>query len=83
MKKKIEMKIKTVPGRLISPKTAFNSLSRNSLIFKIVFLSWELINQNIWGKKKIEIKIDNQFNIILREKIFTVGSKEENKFIIF
>jgi hypothetical protein len=83
MKKKIETKIKTVPGRLISPKTAFNSLSRNSLIFKIVFLSWELINQNIWGKKKIEIKIDNQFNIILREKIFTVGSKEENKFIIF
>jgi len=82
MKKKIEMKIKTVPGRLISPKTAFNSLSRNSLIFKIVFLSWELINQNIWGKKKIEIKIDNQFNIILTEKIFTVGSKEENKFII-
>ena len=82
MKKKIEMKIKTVPGRLISPKTAFNSLSRNSLIFKIVFLSWELINQNIWGKKKIEIKIDNQFNIILIEKIFTVGSKEENKFII-
>ena len=72
-----------MPGRLISPKTAFNSLSRNSLIFKIVFLSWELINQNIWGKKKIEIKIDNQFNIILREKIFTVGSKEENKFIIF
>ena len=52
MKKKIETKIKTVPGRLISPKTAFNSLSRNSLIFKIVFLSWELINQNIWGKKK-------------------------------
>jgi hypothetical protein len=83
MKKKIETKIKTVPGRLISPKTAFNSLSRNSLIFKIVFLSWELINQNIWGKKKIEIKIDSQFNIILREKIFTVGSKEENKFIIF
>ena len=82
MKKKIETKIKTVPGRLISPKTAFNSLSRNSLIFKIVFLSWELINQNIWGKKKIEIKIDNQFNIIFIEKIFTVGSNEENKFII-
>ena len=82
MKKKIEMKIKIVPERLISPKTAFSSLSRNSLIFKIVFLNWELIKKNIWGKKKIEIKIDNQFNIILIEKIFTVGSNEENKFII-
>ena len=52
MKKKIEMKIKIVPERLISPKTAFSSLSRNSLIFKIVFLNWELIKKNIWGKKK-------------------------------
>jgi len=51
MKKKIEMKIKIVPERLISPKTAFSSLSRNSLIFKIVFLNWELIKKNIWGKK--------------------------------
>ena len=82
MKKKIEMKIKIVPERLISPKTAFSSLSRNSLIFKIVFLNWELIKKNIWENKKIEIKIDNQFNIIFIEKIFTVGSNEENKFII-
>ena len=76
------MKIKIVPERLISPKTAFSSLSRNSLIFKIVFLNWELIKKNIWENKKIEIKIDNQFNIIFIEKIFTVGSNEENKFII-
>ena len=67
MKKKNEMKIKIVPERLISPKTAFSSLSRNSLIFKIVFLNWELIKKNIWGKK-IEIKIYNQFNIIFIEK---------------
>ena len=82
MKKKIETKIKTVPGRLISPKTAFNSLSRNSLIFKIVFLSWELINQNIWGKKNTQMNTEIQFIIKFIEKIFTLGSKDENRFII-
>jgi len=72
--KKIEMKIKIVP------KTTFSLFFKNLLIFKIVFLNWELIKKYL--RKKIEIKIDNQFNIILIEKIFTVGSNEENKFII-
>jgi len=60
------MKIKIVSERLISPKTAFSLLSRNSLIFKIVFLNCELIKKYL--RKKIEIKIDNQFNIIFIRK---------------
>ena len=68
MKKKIEMKIKIVPERIISPKTALNLFFKNLLIFKIIFLNWELIKKNIWENKKIEIKIDNQFNIIFIEK---------------
>ena len=34
-------------------------------------------------KKKLQIKIDLQFIIIESEKIFTLGSKDENKFIIY
>ena len=72
------MKIKIVPERLIPPKTSFNLLSKYSLIF----FNLELIKKKYLRKKKIEIKIDNQFNIIFIEKIFTVGSNEKNKFII-
>ena len=43
---------------------------------------WELINQNIWGKKKIQINTENQFIIIFIEKILIFGSNDENKFII-
>ena len=72
------MKIKIVPERLIPPKNGFNLLSKYSLIF----FNLELIKKKYLRKKKIEIKIDNQFNIIFIEKIFTVGSNEKNKFII-
>ena len=44
---------------------------------------WEFIRQYIWGKKKEQIKIDTQLNIIENEKILILGSKDENKFIIY
>ena len=72
------MNIEIVPERLISPKTDFNLLFKYSLIFFNL-----VIIKKIYKEKKIEIKIDNQFNIIFIEKIFIVGSNEENKFIIF
>ena len=71
------MNIEIVPERLISPKTDFNLLFKYSLIFFNL-----VIIKKIYKEKKIEIKIDNQFNIIFIEKIFIVGSNEENKFII-
>ena len=51
-------------------------------MFKKDLDNWELINQYIWGKKKTQINTENQFIIIFIEKIFTLGSKDENKFII-
>lgn len=83
IKKKTLIKIKIVPCIVNLPKTALNSLSKYKITFKKVFLHWEFINQNIWGKIKIPIKTETQFNINLIEKIFTDGSKEENRFIIF
>ena len=82
IKKKIEIKIKIVPGIIISPNTASNSFLRKKMIFIKDFDNWDCINQYIWGKKKITIIIDIQFIIIFIEKIFTFGSNEENKFII-
>lgn len=82
IKKNTEMKIKIVPGIIISPKTASNSFFKNKMIFKKDLDNWEFINQNIWGKKKIQINTENQFNIIFIEKILILGSKDENKFII-
>jgi len=82
IKKKIEIKIKIVPGTIISPNTEFNSFFKYKTIFKKDFDNWELINQNNWGKKKIQIKIENQFIIIFIEKILILGSNDENKFII-
>jgi len=71
-----------VPGIVVSPNTASNSFFKNNTIFKKDFDIWEFINQYIWGKKNTQIKIENQFNIILIEKILILGSKDENKFII-
>ena len=51
-------------------------------MFKKDLDNWELINQYIWGKKNTQINTENQFIIIFIEKIFTLGSKDENKFII-
>jgi len=82
IKKNTEIKIKIVPGIIICPNTASNSFFKNKIIFKKDLESWELINQNIWGKKKIQIKTENQFIITLIEKILIFGSKDENKFII-
>ena len=82
IKKKKEIKTKIVPGVLNSPKTELSSFFRYKIRFKKDFDNWELINQNIWGKKKTQIKIENQFIIMSIEKIFTLGSNDENKFII-
>ena len=82
IKKKIEIKIKIVPGIVISPKTEFNSFFKYKIIFKKDFDNWELTNQYIWGKKKTQINTENQFIIILIEKILILGSNDENKFII-
>lgn len=82
IKKNTEIKIKIVPGIIISPKTEFNSFFRYKTIFKKDFDNWELTNQNIWGKKKTQINTENQFIIILIEKILILGSNDENKFII-
>ena len=82
IKKNTEIKIKIVPGIIISPKTASNSFFKNKTIFKKDLDNWEFINQYIWGKKKIQINTENQFNIIFIEKILILGSKDENKFII-
>ena len=57
------MNIEIVPERLISPKTDFNLLFKYSLIFFNL-----VIIKKIYKEKKIEIKIDNQFNIIFIEK---------------
>ena len=51
-------------------------------MFKKDLDNWELINQYIWGKKKTQINTENQFIIILIEKILILGSNDENKFII-
>jgi len=77
------MKIKIVPGIIKFPKTASNSFFKKKMTFKKDFDIWEFINQNIWGKKKEQIKIDSQFNITENEKILILGSKDENKFIIY
>ena len=82
IKKNTEIKMKIVPGIIISPKTEFNSFFKYKIIFKKDFDNWELTNQNIWGKKKTQIKTENQFIIILIEKILILGSNDENKFII-
>ena len=71
-----------MPGIVVSPNTASNSFFKNNTIFKKDFDIWELINQNIWGKKKIQINTENQFIIIFIEKILIFGSNDENKFII-
>ena len=83
IKKKIEIKIKIVPGIIKLPKTASNSFFKKKIIFKNDFDIWELISQYICGKKNEQIMIDIQFIIIENEKIFTLGSKDENKFIIY
>jgi len=57
------MKIKIVPWITVSPNTAFNSFSKKNTIFENLLEYWELVNQNIWGKKKTPIKIESQFNI--------------------
>ena len=44
--------------------------------------SWELTNQYVWGKKNTQINTENQFIIILIDKILILGSNDENKFII-
>ena len=82
IKKKIEIKIKIVPGIIISPNTEFNSFFKYKIIFKKDFDNWELINQNNWGKKNTQIKIELQFNIKLIDIILIFGSNDENKFII-
>jgi len=75
--------MKIVPKIIKFPKTASNSFFKKKIIFKKDLDIWEFINQNIWGKKKEQIKIDIQFNIIENEKTLILGSKEENKFIIY
>ena len=82
IKKKILIKIKIVPWITDSPKTAFNSFSKKKTILVKDLDIWEFINQNIWGIKITPIKIANQFNIKFKDKIFTDGSNEENRFII-
>ena len=76
------MKIKIVPGIIISPNTASNSFFKKLITFKNDFDIWEWVNQYIWGKKNTQIKIENQFNINCIDKILTLGSNDENKFII-
>jgi len=83
MKKKIEIKIKIVPGIINSPNTASNSFFKKKIIFKNVFDICECINQNICGKKNVQIKIENQFIMIFIEKILILGSNDENRFIIY
>ena len=72
-----------MPCIVVLPNTAISSFSKYKDTFKKDFDNCELIIQYIWGKKKILIKIDIQFNIKLKDKILIVGSKDENKFIIF
>ena len=55
--------MKIVPWITVSTNTAFNSLSKKNTIFENLLEYWELVNQNIWGKKKTPIKIESQFNI--------------------
>ena len=71
-----------MPGIVVSPNTASNSFFKNNTILKKDFDIWEFINQYIWGKKNTQIKIENQFNINCIDKILTLGSNDENKFII-
>ena len=52
------------------------------MIFKKDLDNWDCINQNIWGKKNTQIKIELQFNIKLIDIILIFGSNDENKFII-
>jgi hypothetical protein len=47
IKKKIEIKIKIVPGIIISPNTASNSFLRKKIIFIKDFDNWDCINQYI------------------------------------
>lgn len=47
IKKNTEIKIKIVPGIIISPNTASNSFFKNKIIFKKDLDNWELINQYI------------------------------------
>lgn len=82
IKKKIEIKTKIAPGKAVSPKTASSSFFRKKITVKNLFNICEFINQYTCGKKKIQIKTENQFIIIFIEKIFTFGSKDENRFII-
>jgi len=82
IKKKIEIKIKIVPGIIISPNTASNSFLRKKMIFIKDFDNWDWINQYIWGKKNTQIKTETQFIINLVDIILILGSKDENKFII-
>ena len=82
IKKKSLIYKNIVPWIFNSPKIAINSFFKKKIIFKNDLDIWEFINQYIWGKKKILIKIEIQFNVNVNEKIFTEGSKEENKFII-
>ena len=82
IKKNTEIKIKIVPGIIISPNTASNSFFKNKIIFKKDLDNCELINQNIWGKKNTQMNTEIQFIIKFIEKIFTLGSKDENRFII-
>jgi len=74
--------MKIVPKIIKFPNTASNSFFKKKMMLKKDLDNWEFINQNIWGKKKEQIKIDIQFSIIDNEKILTLGSKDENRFII-
>jgi len=71
-----------VPGTINSPNTASNSFFKKKMIFKKDLDNWDCINQNIWGKKNTQIKIELQFNIKLIDIILIFGSNDENKFII-
>jgi len=83
IKKKIEIKIKIVPKIIKFPNTASSSFFKKKIIFKKDLDNWEFINQNIWGKKKVQMKMDTQFNINEKDRILIFGSKDENRFIIY
>jgi len=42
----------------------------------------ELVIQYAWGKTRIGIILEIQFSLILKPIMLTIGSKDENKFVI-
>jgi len=51
------------------------TLSRN-------LISWEFTLQKVWGNIIIGIMADNQLALRLNLNNMTIGSKDENKFVI-